>query len=431
MTRASKFFSVENEVSLDSISEKVFTYFNHNSKTLGNLLGVGVSDSISIPANDQTDVFERTQNFMNLHNGDWIFGYFGYDLKNNIEKLGSRHKDFLDFPKAFFFVPSIVFEINRNSVSAHFDASKTSENELSQLILKLFGDQKNIHQKSNENKNNVHARIEKNVYLNDIKKLQKHIQDGDIYEVNYCQEFFSDKISFDPIATYNKLNTITQAPFSAYFRNFHQHIICGSPERYLKKINNKIISQPIKGTAKRGSTESEDEVIVSNLLNSKKEKSENVMIVDLVRNDLSKIAEKGSVKVEELFQLHTFKNVHQMISTVTCEVNENKNITEIVKNTFPMGSMTGVPKIRAMQIIDELEHSNRGVFSGSLGYINPNGDFDFNVIIRSIVYDSEKKYASISAGSAITIASDPEMEYEESLLKAFAMIRALNGELNG
>ena len=203
-------------------------------------------------------------------------------------------------------------------------------------------------------------------------------------------------------------------------------IFSGSPERFLKKVGSKLISEPIKGTAKRGLTKTEDEELIKSLVSDPKERAENVMIVDLVRNDLSKIATKNSVQVEELCQIYSFETVHQMISRISCDIKESASFTEIIKATFPMGSMTGVPKIRAMELIEEHESFKRGVYSGSIGYIKPNGDFDFNVVIRSLVYNRKNNYLSCSVGGAITIQSDPEKEYEECLIKVKRILDGMN-----
>lgn len=200
-----------------------------------------------------------------------------------------------------------------------------------------------------------------------------------------------------------------------------KYLMSASPERYIKKEGTKIISQPIKGTAKREDDFILDSILKNNLVTDQKERSENVMIVDLVRNDLSQTATKGSVKVEELCKIYTFDQVHQMISTVTSQVAENTHPIDIIKSTFPMGSMTGAPKISAMKIIETLEETKRGLYSGAVGYISPSGDFDFNVVIRSILYNASNKYVSYSVGGAITAKSDPLNEYEECLLKAKAM----------
>jgi len=256
--------------------------------------------------------------------------------------------------------------------------------------------------------------------------MLEHIQRGDIYEANFCMEFFAENALINPLDVYQKLNAISEAPFSVYFKNDLQFLLSASPERYLKKIDTKIISQPIKGTSRRHAEIELDENSKKELETNEKERSENIMIVDLVRNDLSRTACKGSVEVEELCGMYSFKQVHQMISTIVSQVENTISPIEILKTTFPMGSMTGAPKISAMNIIENLEETKRGLYSGAVGYFTPNGDFDFNVVIRSILYNAQNQYVSFSVGSAITTLSDPEKEYEECLLKAKAMFAVLS-----
>ena len=225
---------------------------------------------------------------------------------------------------------------------------------------------------------------------------------------------------------YSILNTISPTPFSTFYKLNNQYLLCASPERFVKKDGDKIISQPIKGTAKRDLTnKTRDEQLKQQLINSQKEKSENVMIVDLVRNDLSKIAARNSVQVDELFGIYSFPQVHQMISTVSATIKDEIDFADMLKASFPMGSMTGAPKYRVMQLIEEYEQTKRGIYSGSFGYITPQNDFDFNVVIRSIVYNEQTKYVSYQVGGAITHYSNAEDEYEECLLKAKAMEKAL------
>ena len=272
--------------------------------------------------------------------------------------------------------------------------------------------------------------MSKEQYLKCVYEIKKHIQRGDIYEMNYCVEFFAENTEIAPIQVYTNLNSISQTPFSCFYRNDTQYLMCASPERFIKKEGTKIISQPIKGTRKRGETAHEDQKLKQDLLEDAKERSENVMIVDLVRNDLSRSAKRGTVRVEELFGVYSFKQVHQLISTVSAELKEEIHFVDAIKNAFPMGSMTGAPKVRAMQLIEEFENTKRGLYSGAVGYISPSGDFDFNVVIRSILYSEQSKSVSFMVGSAITANSDAEKENEECLLKAEAMFQVLNGNFN-
>lgn len=275
----------------------------------------------------------------------------------------------------------------------------------------------------------VRATVSKQEYIKNVTLLKQHIQQGDIYEINYCITFEALTINIDPVALYQKLNSISNASFSALAKFNNQYIISSSPELFLSRRGNKLITKPIKGTARRSSFPEEDLKIKTDLQSSLKERTENVMIVDVCRNDLSRIATIGSVKVEKLYDIESYLQVHQMVSTVSCELKEDVTFSEIIDATFPMASMTGAPKIRAMELIDQYELYNRGPYSGCLGYINPNGDFDLSVLIRSVFYDEEKQYLSFTVGSAITHLCDPEQEYEECLLKANAMLTALNAEI--
>ena len=353
---------------------------------------------------------------------DWLFGYLTYELKNDIEKLSSNNFDGLSFPDLFFFQPKKLFLLKGTTLEIQYlqmcdDEFETDFNEILNIA----------HQPSTDNQQLIiNQRISKENYLNKVSRMLEHIQRGDIYEANFCMEFFAENAQINPILVYQKLNSISQPPFAVYFKNNQHYLLSASPERYLKKEGTKIVSQPIKGTAKRFEDEVLDNQSKIDLENNPKERSENIMIVDLVRNDLSHTATKGSVEVEELCKIYTFKQVHQMISTIVSNVEPNTSPIEIIKTTFPMGSMTGAPKISAMNIIENLEETKRGLYSGSMGYFTPSGDFDFNVIIRSILYNAKTNYLSFSVGSAITSKSIPENEYEECLLKAKAMFEVLS-----
>ena len=271
----------------------------------------------------------------------------------------------------------------------------------------------------------IKLRIHKDEYFEKVEDMLAHIHRGDIYEANFCQEFYAENSTINPLETYNKLNFISKPPFATFLRVYDKYLMSASPERYIKKEGLKITSQPIKGTAKRSTDAIEDEQLKAELSEDIKERSENVMIVDLVRNDLSRTATKGSVKVEELCKVYSFDQVHQMISTVSSTIDPTTHPVDVIRTTFPMGSMTGAPKISAMQIIEELEETKRGLYSGTVGYFTPEGDFDFNVVIRSILYNATNKYISYSVGGAITAKSDPLKEYEECLIKAKAMREVL------
>ena len=365
--------------------------------------------------------FDQLKDFYNQHH-NWIFGMLGYDLKNEIEQLSSTHENRLDFPDLFFFVPECLIAIRNGKTEVIIG----SENLLD--TIEQFIPEQKYQSQQNEIQNNaleIQARLDKNTYISKVNELRDHISRGDLYEVNFCQEFFAENAIINPYEVYHNLNKLSPTPFAGFFKLTDKYILSASPERFLCKRGNKLISQPIKGTAKRSTDSAEDEHIKISLKNDQKEQAENVMIVDLVRNDLTKSAIPGTVKVDELFGIYTFPQVHQMISTVSCKIKENLHPIDAIRNTFPMGSMTGAPKIRAMQLIDEIELSRRGIYSGAFGYIDPNGDFDFNVVIRSILYNASNHYLSFQVGGAITYASSADKEYEECLLKASAIVKTL------
>jgi para-aminobenzoate synthetase component 1 len=347
-------------------------------------------------------------------NNLWLFGYLSYDLKNSIETLKSENDDGLGFPDLCFFEPKYLVRI--------IDGFCEIEGANPQQFFS------NLPFDSDSNKQVVNVdivpKISKENYIEQVLQLMNHIQLGDIFEVNFCQEFFAKTVEINPVDMAISLTEESPMPFSAYLKIEDKYGICASPERFMKRTGNHVISQPIKGTIKRGRSVEEDEALQSALLEDVKEKAENVMIVDLVRNDFSRFADIGSVRVEELFGIHTFPQVHQMISTVGCDV-QNKLSVDIIKDCFPMGSMTGAPKVRAMQLIEQYESTKRGLYSGAIGYITPEGNFDFNVVIRSVLYNKSNKYLSCMVGGAITAASDPEKEYDESLLKAKAIFEIL------
>ena len=377
---------------------------------------------------------------------DWIFGYLSYDLKNDVENLTSNNFDGLQFPDLYFFQPQKLFLIKGNKAELHYlkmvddemddDFEEVNRYEMLDVRFEKIDNREERREERGENREEkiekigevggINARISKESYLQKVNKLLGYIHRGDIYEANFCQEFYAENKEINPLQVFEKLNEISSSPFAVFLKLEGNYLLSASPERYLKKDGQKIISQPIKGTARREVDKVEDSKIAEALSKDSKERSENIMIVDLVRNDLSKIAKKGSVKVEELCKVYSFKQVHQMISTISAELDPQIPPVEVLRATFPMGSMTGAPKISAMKIIEELEETKRGLYSGAVGYFTPDGDFDFNVVIRSILYNSKNNYVSFSVGGAITAKSIPEQEYEECLLKAKAMRDSLN-----
>ncbi len=353
---------------------------------------------------------------------DWLFGYLSYDLKNNVEDLGSNNFDGLDFPDLFFFQPKKLFLLKGKTLEIQYLNMCDEELEDDfEHILELHSE----FSISNE-PITIQQRISKENYLNKVSNILQHIQQGDIYEANFCMEFFAEKATINPFQKFTTLNQISKSPFAVFFKNNNHFLLSATPERYLRKEGEILLSQPIKGTAKRFQDAIEDQKSKAELALDPKERSENIMITDLVRNDLSRTAQKGSVEVKELCGIYSFMQVHQMISTVTSKLDPHYSAVDALRTTFPMGSMTGAPKVSAMKIIEAQEETKRGLYSGAVGYFTPIGDFDFNVVIRSILYNQEKKYVSFSVGSAITSQSIPEKEYEECLLKAKAMRQVLS-----
>jgi para-aminobenzoate synthetase component 1 len=392
-------------------------YLNTNDGT--GLLAFGNGPTMTISGRGSLN---ELQDFLNENNGKYIFGFLSYDLKNDIEDLTSQKPDKLDFPDLYFWVPEVVVDLKKENFE-FLQGTKSMESfDFLNRILEEETD-RNFHKLDVD----FVSRISKETYIEQVKKLKDHIQRGDIYEVNFCQEFYAENVELNfELDTYFRLNELTKAPFSSYL-HFGDHVVfCGSPERFLKRTGSKLTSQPIKGTAPRGVNPEEDEQLKKTLFNDPKERSENVMIVDLVRNDLSKIAQRNSVHVDELFGVYTFETVHQMISTISCKIDPELPFIDVIRATFPMGSMTGAPKFSAMELIEEHEDFKRGLYSGSIGYISPNGDFDFNVVIRSLLYNRSAKYLSCSVGSAITINSDPEKEYEECRIKVQRILNGMN-----
>ncbi|MBW2937794.1 aminodeoxychorismate synthase component I [Aureisphaera sp. CAU 1614] len=380
-------------------------------------------DAFTAIKTDSYGAFKKLEEYQSTTK-DWLFGYLTYDLKNDTEQLKSQNFDGLQFPDLYFFQPKKVFLFSDTEVEIQYLHMVDDEMESDwQEILNFKEHQDRTNAQLSTIK--IRLRTSKDSYFEKVHKMLHHIERGDIYEANFCQEYFSENVHLNPIKTFFHLNDISKPPFATFLKMQQYYAFSASPERYIKRTGTKVISQPIKGTAKRLANSQEDKKMVDALRKNPKERSENIMITDLVRNDLSRFALKGSVEVEELCKVYTFEQVHQLISTIRCEVDENFSSVDILKNTFPMGSMTGAPKVSAMKIIEELEDTKRGLYSGAIGYFTPHGDFDFNVIIRSILYNKENQYVSYSVGGAITANSIPEDEYEECLLKAKAMREAL------
>ena len=376
------------------------------------LLAAGCVHAVEV---QQQDALTTVALFHQQHR-DWLFGHISYDFKNALHpKLGAAPGT-QTYPDFYVFVPETVCSINR---------------EQTELVIETFGDADLVYQQimaASKPEREVPvlsftSETSKETYLGTIDTLRKHIADGDCYEINYCTKGYCEHAVVEPLSVFRALNELSPAPFAAYYRLNDRYMMCASPERYLRNEGGIITTQPIKGTARRGGDELSDKVIMESLRASIKERAENVMIVDLVRNDLARSCEVGSVQVDELFGIYTYPQVHQMISTVSGKLRADMRFTDAIRYSFPMGSMTGAPKHKVMQLIDQYEQDSRGLFSGSVGYISPHGDFDFNVVIRSLFYNAATRYLHYQTGGAITFDSDPDQEWEELRLKAWALER--------
>jgi len=397
-------------------SESFFAFFINDLSDFK--LAIGEERSIVI--HDSINAFEKLKAFQ-LKSSKRIAGYLGYDLKNDTEQLQSQNPSALNFPESVFFEPKawltctdgkVTIESNSIEYMLHCEAA-LAESSAECASLGKFT-------------HNIEPETSREEYLEKAEHFRTHIKRGDLYEANYCIQFSGSVESFDVVQQFLNLQARTEAPFSVFACLQGNYILSASPERYLKNRGGELISQPIKGTKKRSEDPELDEVYKEQLRCDEKEQSENVMIVDLVRNDLSQVAERGSVEVSELFGSMTFKTVHHLVSTVKAKLNSEKyNHWDAIKLSFPMGSMTGAPKISAMKLIDEYESFRRSAYSGAFGWMDPNGDFDFNVMIRTIYYSKMLSRVSFAVGSALTIKAIPQNEYEECLLKAKALIESL------
>lgn len=372
------------------------------------VLAAGAHD---IVINQHAVDFQALQSF-HANQNSWIFGHLNYP---------SGQMDDLDFPAAFFFAPKVILKRTGSEIYI-----ETSGEDPATVIAAIQAIDTNESVAAPAHLT-IQSRYTKEDYIQKIEGLKQHIQRGDCYEINFCQDYYIENATIHPIHLYQQLMEVSPNPFSALYKWNDSYCLCASPERFLQKSGALVTSQPIKGTTKRNLSDAiADAASRMHLQQSEKEKSENVMIVDLVRNDLSRVCERGSVEVKELFGIYSYPQVHQMISTIQGRVSESLPWTEVVKACYPMGSMTGAPKVKVMDLIEQFETVPRGLFSGSIGYVTPEGDFDFNVVIRSLFYEANKKRLSFKVGSGITIKSDPLLEYEECILKASAILQILN-----
>jgi para-aminobenzoate synthetase component 1 len=411
---------------------------NHHYEMSGHsvecLLGAGVRDKVQAAAGAALPALAE----FSAGRKDWLFGHIGYGLARETEPwagpttsatAGEALTDPIGFPDLFFFVPQYVIELRPG------DAASTSQIRIGsfsadhEAVLEQILGAASPAPADLPVIPGLKPRFTRDEYLGTVKKLQQHILRGDCYEINFCQEFYSSPATIEPLQTWFSLSNSSPNPFSAYYKIGSSYLLCASPERYLKRSGKAILSQPIKGTWPRTADgafgKAADDAARDQLYHSSKDRSENVMVVDLVRHDLSRLCVEGSVKVEELYGIYSFPQVHQMISTIKGELVPGISLVDCIRASFPMGSMTGAPKNRVVGLIADVERTPRGIFSGAVGYMTPEEDFDLNVVIRSIMYNDRNRYLSCQVGSGITFYSDPLLEYEECLLKAEGMKMAL------
>ncbi len=374
------------------------------------LIGAGLKGAIESKSGNG---FTSLAQYKTVNSNSFLMGFLGYDLKNELEQLNSTLPDYCDLPDLYFFEPEFILLFRNNELTVFSDEpilDSFMEVQLADLIFE--------NEYSQLPKPNIQYRTSKEKYIHDVLQLQEYIRKGSIYEINYCQEFYVENIMLNPVSTFFRYNLLTQSPLASMLKVGSKYIFSASPERFLQKKGDTVIAQPMKGTSRRSSNSLEDSKLKELLQHSSKEQAENVMIVDLMRNDFARSEAEAKINVAELFGVYSFAKVHQMISTVEAQYSSSVNWLDILKNAFPIGSMTGAPKISAMKLIEEYESVKRGLFSGALGYITSNNDFDFSVVIRTIIYNQSTGYLSMQTGGAITLDSNPEAEYEESLLKA-------------
>lgn len=368
-----------------------------------------------------TDWAASLDDFLSRHRSHWIMGHISYEARLLAEPtLNSVHKNGMGFGKLSFFVPEYVYVQTPDEPAVLLRQSDMQQSPAQHIepILREESACGHLH----DIRTDFSA-----FYRERFARIREHLLKGDIYELNFCLPYSARGRLSDPAALWQRLCASNPNPFRALYRRGPSWLLCNSPERFLRREKNRLLSQPIKGTMPRFDDPEADRKALEALRQSEKERAENVMIADLVRNDLGRIARAGTVRADELFGLYSFPSVHQMISSLSAEMRPGLGFSDIFKAMFPMGSMTGAPKFSAMQLIDELEGFNRGLFSGSVGYIAPGGDFDFNVVIRSILYDENSEEIMFPAGSAVTVYAEADAEYAECTLKASRMLEALTG----
>jgi para-aminobenzoate synthetase component 1 len=374
------------------------------------LLGAGARRIVDAAGlhNGALDAFLRTER--------WAFGHLAFELKHASFGINDVLPDPVGFPALQFFAPEIILWAEGDALHIEAENPDAVWRQLQEEAVLESGSHRPVQ---------MEPTLSRAAYLDTLHALLRHIHRGDCYEINFCQEFHARAAELDPFGVYARLSGLSPTPFGGFYRLEDRFLLCASPERFLCKEGDRLLTQPIKGTARRQLQDPvADAALREGLRASVKERAENVMVVDLMRNDLSQVCVEGSVHVPELFGLYTFPQVHQMISTVAGTLRQGTQFTDILEASFPMGSMTGAPKKRVLELIRRYEPTARGLFSGSIGYFHE-GDFDLNVVIRSLLYNSSSGYLSYQVGSGITGYCNPEAEWEECRLKAMALERAL------
>ncbi|CEO26924.1 aminodeoxychorismate synthase component I [Paraclostridium sordellii] len=358
-------------------------------------------------------------------------GYLSYDIGNYMENLPRTALDDTDVYDLYFGLYNFVIVVDHLENKKYIATPNLNKeleakvvDEIEALIKTFEKCRTNTDEKEITEKIKLTSNFTKEDYINSVEKVREYIRQGDIYQANLTQRF-SGNINLSSYDLYKRLRNISKAPFAAFLNFEGYQVLSNSPERFIKCTSKNIETRPIKGTRPRGKTIEEDVLLQEELRNSEKDKAELLMIVDLERNDLGKVSKVGTVKVPELFVIEPYANVSHLVSTVTGELKDSLDSIDLIKATFPGGSITGAPKIRAMEIIDELEPTQRNVYTGSIGYIGFNGDMDFNIAIRTLI----KKDSNIhfQVGGGITWDSNPEDEYQETLDKAKSIMKAING----
>lgn len=356
-------------------------------------------------------------------------GTFSYDLKNRLEKLPTEAKRDIPYPEIWlgFYDWALIFDHPAQAlwlvVSPWEENPAACLSRVVQLLEAYSAEPVRRSLPPRETPPVIRAEMEREAYLDAIRRVKDYIRSGDIYQVNYTQRFHST-LEGDALTLYGKMRQVNPAPFAAYVDTGAFQVVSASPERFIRIQERTVETRPIKGTRPRGATPEEDAANRQELLDSEKDRAELLMIVDLERNDLGRMAETGTVEVTELFKLETYATVFHLVATVKAKLRSEVGLAEVLRASFPGGSITGAPKIRAMEIIDELEPTARNLYTGSIGYIGYNGDADLNIVIRTILCQGNQAWFQVGGG--IVWDSDPELEYAECHHKARGQIAALS-----